>query len=132
MAIKKSIRLSDETENLCKNLNQFSEVNWSGSINSITSRYNIFVSELLPELSDNEKKAIYCAYNGRFFNKDIMLEISAFDYTISTAIDCDTQVSDFIGAENLTNFYEKCKKFTVCERLAIIDMIQRFWSNDVL
>lgn len=129
MAIKKSVRLSDETELLCKALSQDTEVNWSGSINSIAARYNILISQLLPELSDKEKNAIYCAYNGRMLNIDIMLEVAAFDFTISEAIKYDSQIEHLIGSDHIESFYKRCKEFSIAEKLAIIDMAQKYWRK---
>lgn len=128
MAIKKSVRLSDKTENLCQIFwRQDGSENWSGAINAMALRYDILMKECLPDLTEAEKNAYACAYNGRMLNKDIMLEVAAFDFTISEACQFDSQIAYFTG--DAEAFYKKSAAYSKAEKLAIIDFTQRYWSN---
>ena len=57
-SVKKSVRLTPETIEAIRQVSNFGEINWSGSINDIASRYLFFVEKSLPELTENEKMAL--------------------------------------------------------------------------
>lgn len=50
-SVKKSVRLNATTVEIIRQLNRHSEVNWSGSINDISNRYNLLIQHLLPQLT---------------------------------------------------------------------------------
>lgn len=130
MGIKKSVWLSDEAQSLCEHLSH-GKVNWSGSLNSMASRYEFLISENMPNLTDIEKNIFAVAFNGRLLNDDIRMEIVALPWTISEACEYDEQIPEFFeeGEINYDEFMEKVNNFSPSERLAIIDMTQRFWNK---
>ena len=131
MAIKKSVRLSDETQKTCGELSMGGDVNWSGSINSITTRYNFLIEQSLPELSEGEKLAYVAMYNGHMLNNDIKLELRSFSIMVSESILYDSTISELLSQYNVdqSEFVRKSQEYTYPERLAIVDMTQRFWNK---
>ncbi len=142
MAIKKSVRLSDETEQLCKLMSVHGALNWSRSINTIADRYNVMIEKSLPELTENERLAICQAYNGYMKSDSIMHEVAGLEFTISEAYQYDENVKALLlGAKSasellagdgvaISELLEKVRGWSVVERIAVIDMTERFWNKD--
>ncbi len=134
MAIKKSVRLVDETIKLCNELTSPSEavngVNWSGSINSMAEQYKIFATESLPKLTDKQKNAFFCAYNGYIPAPKIEQEISMLAWNISESYQYDSQVRELIGSEEeAIKFIEEIKKWSKAQKLAVIYMSRSYWRQ---
>jgi hypothetical protein len=133
MAIKKSVRLSDETENLCVVLSEFGETNWSGTINKIASRYNEVIARALPELSENERLAICQCYNGHMKPERVQDQVAGLEFTISEGWQYDSNVRDLLGDESAArDLLEKVRGWSFVERVAVIDMTERFWGESRL
>lgn len=87
-SVKKSVRLSASTVEVIKDTNHGDSINWSGTLNTITSRYAIFVKQLLPDLTDNEKLIIIACFGGREINNfDIEHEIEMLPLQIQYGMD---------------------------------------------
>lgn len=133
MAIKKSVRLVDETIELCKILTQSGDPNWSGSLNSLAQRYNILIAAVMPELAEGEKLALCQAYNGHMLADDVMQEVAGLDWQVSEAIQYDENVAELLTHHGIDHeeFKAKARGWNAAERLAVIDMTQRFWARPV-
>ena len=129
-AIKKSVRLIDETVDLCGLLTKGGDVNFSGSINTIAARYNALIRENMPELTDDETLAYVCAHNGYAMSDDIVLEARRLPWTMSEAYQYDSQVTALVGDEaGKSVFLERLNGFSISQRIAILDMTQSYWSK---
>lgn len=129
-AIKKSVRLTEPTIKVCNQLSQGSDVNWSGAINQLAQRYNMFIDDSLPTISDNEKNAFYQGYNGHVYHQDLSEELKLMPWTIDQSYQYDEQVKEFLGSdEAMIDLRERVKNWSTSEKLAVIAMIERFWSS---
>lgn len=131
MAIKKSVRLVDETVNLCNAVSHDGEENWSGGINKIAERYGIFVEKCLPELSQFEKLAICQSYNGHAPHGDLRTELRMMDWHLSESVTHDGSVAEMIDKSEAgrDEFLAKAKAWTLPERLAVFHMAYAFWND---
>jgi hypothetical protein len=129
-AIKKSVRLVDNTIKLCHELTKQGETNWSGSINAMAEQYKAFVTECLPTLSDNEKTAFYCAYNGYMPHPDLETELNQLHWNISEGYQYDEQIRDVLGTkEQAIEFIERIQSWSKPEKMAVIYMARAFWRQ---
>lgn len=131
MAIKKSVRLVDESIKTCRELSHEGDINWSGSINNACERYQLFVKYCMPELSQAEKNAIAQAYNGHWFDRNIDQEAQLMHWQIGEAIQYDQNVVENLAAKDIDpeNFLKKIKSWTNAERLAVIAFVNQFWNG---
>mgnify|MGYP006903650915 CR=1 FL=1 len=134
MAIKKSVRLVDATIKLCNELTAPDEaregINWSGSINAMAEQYKIFADESLPQMTDNQRSAFYCAYNGYVPSPQIEQEIKMLPWQISESYQYDEQVRELLGSEEETTaFIEQVKSWSKTQKLAVIYMARSFWRQ---
>ncbi len=130
MAIKKSVRLIDETIRTCNVISsQFgAETNWSGSLNSISEQFNIMIEEATPELTENEWNAFYCSFNGYLASRSAKEEANLLAWHISESYQYDEQVRGLIGSESdAIALIERVKAMTISERLAIIYKARAYW-----
>lgn len=127
-AIKKSVRLVDETIKLCNELTvSGGDVNWSGSINTMAEQYKILISEALPALTENQKMAFYCAFNGYMPHSDLQLEIKMLHWHISESYQYDIQVNDLLGSEQeAIEFFDTVKNWSESQKLAVIYMARAY------
>jgi hypothetical protein len=130
MAIKKSVRLVDDTIDACAIITRDPEINYSGAINQITERYSIFVQDCLPELKIGEKHALCQAYNGRINNYNLSEELRIMSFNISEAINYDGNVRDLLDAENIDHneFHAKVSNWSPSQKIAVLAMIESFWT----
>ena len=130
MAIKKSVRLSSEMQELCTLLSQSGEPNFSGTINAVASRYNLLIKQALPVLNEGEKLAFCQLYNGHMLHDDLNIELQCFVGCVSDGLVYDTNVTEILKAHDvdIDDFKKRCFEFSMSERLAIIDMTQRYWN----
>ena len=131
MAIKKSVRLVDETIKILNNLTEHQgAVNWSGSINKMAEQFGILITENLPILSDNEKNALYCMFNGYHSNPVLEQELQNLPWQIDQSYQYDSQVTDLLGTpEQMIEFRERAKKWTNSEKLAVIYFSKSYWRK---
>lgn len=133
MAIKKSVRLVDETIKLCHELTKQGDTNWSGAINAMAQQYKILVDECLPKLSNDEKTAFYCAYNGYTPHPELDMEINQLHWNISEGYQYDEQIRDLLGTkEQAVEFIERIQSWTKPEKLAVIYMARAYWRQGQL
>jgi len=130
MSTKKSIRLADKTHALCvlSNTSKSVTINWSASINQIAERYDYMLSKALPGLSKGEKMAFCDMYNGHILNDNLDWELKTMDFRVSECIKYQP-FEHLLEDISVDDFYKKCKKFTMIEKLAILDMVQKFWNQ---
>lgn len=144
-SVKKSVRLSPETVGTIRQISNFGEVNWSGSLNDIASRYMLLVKHSLPELSENEKMALAVVFNGKLFDSRYMdREAKALHIHIGYAIesdghfvewlwrDSDLDLEAFIKSDAAEQFYKRVTEWTIPERLAVIHYVTAFWSPKLI
>ncbi len=80
-AIKKSVRLVDNTIDVCRVISITSKqqgnesVNWSGSINAMADGYQLIMSENKPELTDNQWNALYASITVIFHQKMLSMKL---------------------------------------------------------
>ena len=144
-SVKKSVRLTAETIEAIRQVSQGNEINWSGSINDISSRYLLFVDNNLPTLTENEKLALATGFNGKLFDpKNLKREVEMLAFHIGASIENDGQVAEFLWRDSeldldaflksdaLDNFYQRVKRWTTSERLAVIHYVTAFWSPKLI
>lgn len=129
-AIKKSVRLVDETQAVLHNLTLTGEVNWSGSINDLAAQFKLFVNDNTPELTENEWNAFYCAYNGYMPSQDQEREARLLSWHISEGYQFDEQIREFIGSEEAAvELIERVKNWSLSQQLAVIYKAKSFWRK---
>lgn len=129
-SIKKSVRLSEETASILHKLTISGETNWSGSINAMAEQYKIFAEENLPTLSDKQKLAFYCAYNGYMPHPNISEEIKMLSWNISEGYQYDEQIRDALGSsDNASEFINIVNGWSDSQKLAVIFMARSFWRS---
>ncbi|MFV0576102.1 MAG: hypothetical protein ACK5NC_11915 [Vibrio sp.] len=129
-AIKKSVRLVDETIKLCHELTVSGDVNWSGAINTMAEQYKILINESLPELTGNQKHAFYCVFNGYIPHPSIEQEIQSLYWHLSEGYQYDEQVRDLLGAEEeAISFINTVKGWSKSQKLAVIYMARAYWRQ---
>lgn len=141
MPVKKSVRLVDKTINQLAALskaidpepNDNEKINWSGAINHLSERYSLFCEHCLPDLSDSEKKALAQAYNGHLFGRGIADEIKTMHWQVGESIEYDSNIVDILAQEDINPaaFLEKVKGWKPEERLAVIHLVNEFWSKPI-
>lgn len=129
-AIKKSVRLVDETQATLHNLTLTGEVNWSGSINDMAAQFELFVNDNTPELTDNEWNVFYCAYNGYMQSQDQAREARLLSWHISEGYQYDEQIRQFISSEEAAvELIERVKSWSLSQQLAVIYKAKSFWRK---
>lgn len=129
MPIKKSVRLVDDTIILLNQLTETGEVNWSGSINALAERYAMFVDDNLPELSEREWYAFYCAYNGRMSHHDIKAEVKMMHFGISESWEHDELVHESLTEAEMFELVAKIKSWSLSQKLAVYHKVRAYWRN---
>ncbi len=130
MGIKKSLYLSDLTMKFCHQMKTTGETNWSGSINCIVAQYSVFVTENMPDLTEGQKNAIYCAYNGYIPHPDIKEEANLLHWHISEGWEYDEQIKDFLGTkQQAIDFISLIKSWSISEKMAVIYLAKSFWRT---
>ncbi len=131
MAIKKSVRLVDDTIRLCYELSDVrSEVNWSGSINAMAEQYKIFADGCTPDMTENQWHALYCVYNGYMPHPSIREEARLLPWHVSEGYQYDEQVKEFLGSkEQAIQFLEQVQNWSIVQRLAVIYKTKAFWRK---
>jgi hypothetical protein len=128
MAVKKSVRLVDDTIQLCHNLTLTGETNWSGSINAMAEQYNIFVTDCLPDLCEAKKFAFYCVFNNYMPHPSIDQEVQTLAWHISEGYEYDDQIRmklDENGIDIFT-FVGEIRNWSRPQKLAVIYMARAF------
>lgn len=137
-AIKKSVRLKGKTVDICNRLSQTPSINWSGTLNEIAMRYEILIRESLPEITHAEKAAICQAYNSRErFDSQILNDVYSLDFHIHEAWHLDYNVKfnlaagafDYKDERYIRALLSKIDGWSTAEKIAIIDMTEKFWSR---
>jgi hypothetical protein len=135
-AIKKSVRLVDNTAMVCRVVSRVSrnssdnDVNWSGSINALADEYTVIMDENKPELSEKKWLALYCVYNGYVPSEDAQREARLLSWHISEGYQYDEQVRDALGSEEeAVAFIEQIKEWSITTQLSAIYHAKKFWSK---
>lgn len=129
--IKKSIRLVDETIDLCRILSVREDVSYSSAINGMAQRYNILIDNINLSLSEGEVMVICAAFNGYMMDVNIYNEILNFEWHISESILYDENVQEILSHFKIEveAFKDKIAVWSDTEKLAAIDMTQRYWNK---
>lgn len=135
-AVKKSVRLVDNTVDVCRVISRVSkvsgndEVNWSGSINAMADEYAIIVEENKPELTEGQWNALYSLYNGYAPSEDAKREARLLSWHISEGYQYDQSVKEFLGTEEeAVRFLEEVKSWSLTKQLSAIYHAKKFWSQ---
>jgi hypothetical protein len=128
-AIKKSVRLSAKAAKLFHELTIIGETNFSGSINAMAEQYQLFIADNMPELSENEKTAFYCAFNGYMPNPDIQQELKLLAWHISEGYQYDEQIRELLTEQQAIDLIEKAKSWTASQKLAVIYSSRAYWRQ---
>lgn len=135
-AIKKSVRLVDSTQEVCRVISRVSkgsgddQVNWSGSLNAMSEEYALVMEDNKPELNKNQWTALYCVYNGYAPSEDAYREARLLPWHISEGYQYDEQVRDLLGTEEQAiEFIEQTKHWSISQQLSAIYYAKAFWSK---
>ncbi len=135
-AIKKSVRLVDNTVDVCRVFSRLAkhqvdnDVNWSGSLNAMADEYRIVMEENKPELGDNQWNALYCLYNGYMPSEDAQREARLLSWHVSEGYQYDAQVTEFLGSkEEAIAFMEEIKTWSLTKQLSAIYHAKQYWSG---
>ncbi|WP_042990215.1 hypothetical protein [Vibrio cholerae] len=133
-AVKKSVRLVDNTAAVCRVISRVSRVsgddavNWSGSINAMADEYALIMQENRPELTEKQWLALYCVYNGYLPREDAKLEARLLSWHVSEGYQYDSQVRDALGSEqDAIAFMDEIKSWTLTKQLSAIYHAKKFW-----
>lgn len=133
-AVKKSVRLVDNTVDVCRVISRVSKVsgndavNWSGSLNAMADEYALIMQENKPELTDQQWQAIYCVYNGYMPSEDAQREARLLSWHVSEGYQYDSQVRDALGSEqDAIAFMDEIKSWTLTKQLSAIYHAKKFW-----
>tara|TARA_R110002033_G_scaffold171199_1_gene218049 strand:+ start:20503 stop:20907 length:405 start_codon:yes stop_codon:yes gene_type:complete len=130
MPIKKSVRLVDETIEICHKLTLAGETNWSGSLNAMAEQYKLLIDDNMPEMLDNQWNALYCAFNGYIPHPSPEEEAKLLPWHISEGYQYDEQVRHFLGDEaQAVAFVEVLKLMSLSQRLSVIYKARAYWRN---
>lgn len=128
-AIKKSVRLTGNTVKLCHELTVAGDANFSGSLNAMAEQYKMLIADNMPTLSENEKTAFYCAFNGYMPNPDLEQELKLLSWHISEGYQFDEQIRDLLTEQQAADLIERCKSWSVSEKLAVIYSSRAYWRQ---
>lgn len=135
-AIKKSVRLVDNTVNVCRVISiaskhqDESSVNWSGSLNAMADEYQLIMEENKPELTDNQWNSLYCLYNGYMPSEDAQREARLLSWHVSEGYQYDAQVTEFLGEqEEAIAFIEDIKTWSLTKQLSAIYHAKKYWAG---
>ncbi|QQD21217.1 hypothetical protein GJQ54_05255 [Oceanospirillaceae bacterium ASx5O] len=132
MAYKKSVRITDAA---AAELAAFSDatgegMNWSGSINAMAEYVAIVNSDLRPELTENQWRALYCCYNGYVPHPNLTEEAKLLPWHIDQGYQYDEQIQQLLGSEEEARaFVKQVQEMTLAERLAVICAAKKFWRQ---
>lgn len=130
MSVKKSVRLGPLAERLCLILSDSGEPNFSGTINKVMDRYNHLIAASMPELEEPERLAIVQCYNGYMKPERTLDQIAGLEFTISEGYKYDDNVKELIRSEQAFQaLLEKVRSWSTGERIAVIDMTERYWGE---
>lgn len=134
-SVKKSVRLIDQTINICRVISRVSktmpesEINWSGSLNAMAAEYALIMEENKPELTQGQWSALHCVYNGYAPSEDPQREARLLSWHISEGYQYDEQVREFLGSEEQAiAFIEEVKGWSLTKQLSAIYYAKAFWS----
>lgn len=135
-AIKKSVRLVDNTVDVCRIISKASKqqdhssVNWSGSLNAMADEYRLVMEDNKPDLTDNQWNALYCVYNGYMPSEDAQREARLLPWHVSEGYQYDAQVTKLLGTdEEAVAFIEDLKTWSLTKQLSAIFHVKEFWSQ---
>ena len=119
--MKKSVFLNDAAVEAIESRNKPGEANYSGTINTLIDRYRALIRNTVLELdlSTKEWTTLFSVYNGTVTGQDA-------SGTVKMLL---AEVMDSEEAENTPHLPEKIRNMNFCQRLAVIDMVDRFWSR---
>lgn len=131
-AVKKSVRLIENTINTCKVLsiaNTPDGVNFSGSINALAAEYVLIMEENKPELTSDQWNVLYSIYNGHLTSDNPQREARLLAWHISEGYQYDSTITEFLGdKESATAFIEEVKTWPITKQLSAIYHAKKFWS----
>lgn len=134
-SVKKSVRLIDQTINVCRVISRVSkvmpesEINWSGSLNSMAAEYALIMEENKPELTQDQWNALYSLYNGYMPSEDAQREARLLSWHISEGYQYDSSIAEMIGSEEqAVAFIEEVKGWSLTKQLSAIYFAKAFWS----
>ncbi|MGR5451963.1 hypothetical protein ACP3V3_19815 [Vibrio sp. PNB22_3_1] len=134
-AIKKSVRLVEETVKHCRIVSlalsaDLSSVNWSRSLNAITSEYALVMQEAKPELTENQWSALYSVYNGYMPSDDAKNEARLLWWHVAEGCKYDAQVAELLGTEKeAQEFCERIRDWSLATQLSAIYHAKKFWVD---
>jgi hypothetical protein len=123
---KASVYLSAETMGALQRRQKASDqVNLSGGLNEMVSRYTWMVRASLPELDKTEWQTILNVYSGTVIDDFVAPARIASDMMDSVgAISLDALEPDYRA------LVEKTHAWSQAEQLAALDFVQQFWAKD--
>lgn len=130
-SLKVNTRITDETTSLFNKLKQGSDINYSRAINGMAQRYDILIKASLPNLSEGEKQAICAAFNGYMLADNVNQDIAGLEWHISESMKYDENFNDILAHHKIDGelLNDRVRSWNAAERLAVIDMTQRFWNS---
>lgn len=130
MAVKKSVRLTDDTCELLHKLTLTGDTNWSGSINAMAEQYALLIADNTPPLEEWQWLCFYCGFNGYMPHPDIKSELSRMDWLISESYQYDEQVREIIDENgDVSEFVAQVKGWTTSQKLAVMFKARAYWRQ---
>ena len=130
MAIKKSVRLVDETMTICANMSAGGDINWSRSINNMAELFNLFITDNTPELTENEWNVFYYIYNGYMPHPIAAEEAKLLSWHIIEGYRNDELVRQFLTDETQAiKLVVRVKSWSTSQRLAVIYKAKALFKN---
>jgi hypothetical protein len=122
--MKKSVFLHAPTVEAIKKRSVEGEENFSGTLNAFTDRYLAMIRASLKavDLTTSEWTALFSIYAGTMTQQDAE--------GVAKMLLAEVLDSEQYETGECPHLPEKIQGMNFCERMAVVDMIDRFWSRD--
>lgn len=135
----KNIRLSPYSLKIISDVSYGEQMGVSGAVNSIITRYDMFVKQCLPKLTDLEKNIVLQAYKDKQVDdvlsvceampahlKNILNDIIADK---SSSGDKSVNAHHCLLSADLKLCIERAEQWSMAERLALLHYVKSYWNN---
>lgn len=126
MAIKTTVYISDEREQAINERHR-EKPNLSGALGMFIDRYCAIVRAHTPDLTTAEWCCLFDVYCSHMFADDILAEARMLPTCVHDSIEDGTLAKWDLEGDA---FLAKLQALAPVERVAVLDMVQRFWARD--
>ncbi len=123
MSLKKSVSLTSHTVAAIESRYSADEVNWSGAITMFRDRYCAMIRASLAEvdLTTQEWTTLFSIYAGTMTDHDAE--------GVAKMLLAEVLDSEQYEMGDAPHLPEKIRSMNFCQRMAVVDMIDRFWAG---